>query len=181
MTKKKKSKETLASEGLTINGWHLFAHPLLLDQLEKLIARVEKERAKNPKTYKSAAPAKVLAALFKLLFEAIPENPMRDEYRQGDTLGSERKHWFRAKFGGGRFRLFFRYSSKSRVIIFAWVNDENSLREYGAKTDAYRVFASMLDKGNPPDDWDALLAETKAPATTKRLQKVRPPTLRESS
>ena len=33
-----------------------------------------------------------------------------------------RRHWLRAKFGGGRFRLFFGYSSSAKIIIYAWVN-----------------------------------------------------------
>lgn len=61
-------------------------------------------------------------------------------YRQGSTLGDDYRHWFRAKFGNGRFRLFFLYDSMAKVIIFAWVNDETTLRTYGAKTDAYKVF-----------------------------------------
>lgn len=93
----------------------------------------------------------------KLVFEVIPVDPSRPEFRQGGTLGRERKHWFRAKFGNGRFRLFFRYSTAAKIIIFAWVNDSNTLRTYGSKSDAYAVFKSMLDKGNPPEDWDALL------------------------
>ena len=62
-----------------------------------------------------------------------------------------RKHWFRAKFGAGRFRLFFRYSTRAKIIVFAWVNDEATLRTYGARSDAYAVFRKMLDKGDPPD------------------------------
>ena len=31
----------------------------------------------------------------------------------------------------GRFRLFFRFDSASKVIIYAWVNDENTLRKVG--------------------------------------------------
>jgi len=76
----------------------------------------------------------------------------------GGTLGPDRKHWFRAKFGGGRFRLFFRYSTSAKIIIFAWVNDRDTLRTYGAKSDAYAVFAKMLDSGNPPEDWNALIS-----------------------
>ena len=87
----------------------------------------------------------------------IPIDPARPEFRQGGTLGPARKHWFRAKFGNGRFRLFFRYSTAAKIIILAWVNDSDTLRTYGAKTDAYAVFKTMLDKGNPPEDWDALL------------------------
>lgn len=111
----------------------------------------------------------MLAALRKLVFETIPEDPTRPEYRQGGTLGDARKHWFRAKFGGQRFRLFFRYSSEARIIIFAWVNDQDTLPTYRAKSDAYAVFRGMLDKGNPPDDWDALRKEASLPEAQGRL------------
>jgi len=156
-------------------GWELFAHPLLIDQLEKLMAAADRERARKPDAYPSGANAKLLAALRRLIFEVIPEDPARVEYRQGGTLGADRKHWFRAKFGGGRFRLFFRYDSKSRIIVYAWVNDETTLRTYGAKTDAYAVFRGMLDKDNPPDDWGALLKAATHETAVQRLQGV-PPT-----
>ena len=154
---------------VAVQGWDLFAHPLLLDQLDKLVAAVERERAKKPKSYQSGANANLLAARQRLIFEVIPEDPARAEYRQGTTLGADRKHWFRAKFGGGRFRLFFRYDSKSRIIVYAWVNDETTLRTYGAKTDAYAVFRGMLDKGAPPDSWDALLKVASNEPAIRRL------------
>lgn len=141
---------------ITANGWTLYTHPLFAEQVENLAAAVETARAKDPKAYRSSANAKLLAAIAKLMFEIIPADPSRRDFRQGATLGPSRKHWFRAKFGNGRFRLFFRYSSSARIIIYAWVNDANSLRSYGAKSDAYAVFKTMLDKGNPPDEWDAL-------------------------
>lgn len=159
---------------LEVNGWQLFAHPLFLDQIEKLAAAVEKARAKDPRGWHKSANAKVLAAIRQLVFETIPQDPTRPEYRQGVTLGDARKHWFRAKFGGGRFRLFFRYSSSAKVIVFAWVNDENTLRTYGSKSDAYAVFRKMLDGGNPPDDWAALLAAASEPAVRQRLEAAAP-------
>jgi toxin YhaV len=143
---------------VAVNGWELFAHPLFLDQLETLTAAVERARVKDAHDYRRTANAKLLAALRQLVFETIPQDPSRPDYRQGGTLGDDRKHWFRAKFGSGRFRLFFRYSTHAKIIIFAWVNDETTLRTYGAKSDAYAVFRKMLDKGDPPDDWAALLA-----------------------
>ena len=139
------------------DGWRLLADPLFLDQIEKLEAALERLQANDPQGWRSSANAKLLAALRKLALETIPEDPARPIYRQGGTLGDDRKHWFRAKFGGGRFRLFFRYSASAKIIIYAWVNDENSLRTYGSKSDAYAVFRKMLDAGNPPDDWAALL------------------------
>jgi toxin YhaV len=155
---------------LIVNGWTLLAHPLYLDQMETLAAAVERRRAKSPDDWQNSANAKLLTALRVLMFERIPADPSTPEYRQGNTLGPTRKHWFRAKFGGGRFRLFFRYSSTKRIIIYAWVNDQESLRTYGSKTDAYAVFYSMLNKGYPPDDWLALMNAASASAALTRLE-----------
>lgn len=154
---------------IVVNGWTIYAHPLLLDQLEKLTRAVEQIKAKDQDGWASTANAKVLAAVRTLMFETVPGDPTRSEYRQGSTLGAARKHWFRAKFGNGRFRLFFRYDSRSKVIIFAWVNDDTTLRTYGSRTDAYAVFAGMLDKGNPPDDWATLLQAASADPPANRL------------
>jgi toxin YhaV len=161
---------------LAVNGWQLFAHPLFLDQLDKLAAAVERARTKDPRGWRTSANAKLLAALRQLVFETIPQDPTRAEYRQGSTLGDARKHWFRAKFGNGRFRLFFRYSTSAKVIIFAWVNDETTLRTYGTKSDAYAVFRKMLDKGNPPDSWEALMAAATEESARERLEATSPDT-----
>ena len=154
---------------MDVNGWRLFAHPLFLDQLERLVAAVSLLRHQDPRTCEASPNVKLLAALRKLVFETVPADPSRSEYRQGDTLGAHRKHWFRVKFGGQRFRLFFRYDSKSRVIIYAWVNDSQTLRTYGAKTDAYAVFRGLLDAGDPPDDWASLLQAAAQAEATERL------------
>jgi toxin YhaV len=76
--------------------------------------------------------------------------------RQGRTVGDACKHWRRDKFFQ-RFRLFFRYSSDPAIIAYAWLNDEGTLRKRGARTDPYVVFRAMLERGRPPDDWNALV------------------------
>ena len=48
------------------------------------------------------------------------------------------------------------------MIVFAWVNDEDTKRAYEKIDDAYRVFRKMLESGNPPDDWNQLLVEARA-------------------
>jgi len=55
--------------------------------------------------------------------------------------------------------FFFRFHQESRIIIYAWVNDEDTKRAYKSNDDAYRVFTKMLNSGHPPSDWDELLAE----------------------
>lgn len=157
-----------------VNGWTIRAHPLLFDQLEKLTDAVEAQRRKDPTGYRTSANAKLLAALRTLMFEKIPADPASPAYLQGNTLGPDHRHWFRAKFGVGRFRLFFRYSSRARVIIYAWVNDETTLRSYGARSDAYAVFRQMLAGGNPPDDWDNLVRLASDAAALERFGQTRP-------
>lgn len=152
---------------LVVNGWTLYAHPLFLDQLEALSAQVQTLRRKDPSTYLQKSASKRLAAIARLAFEVIPQDPARAEYRQGNTLGDDHRHWFRAKFFQ-QYRLFFRFHARAGVIVFAWVNDEQSKRAYESADDAYRVFRRMLDSGHPPDDWDALLAQAKADA--RRLE-----------
>jgi toxin YhaV len=153
---------------LVINGWNLFAHPLFLEQFEELVTQVEHLRRKDSKNYKKKNATKRLAAIAKLAFDVIPQDPTRSEYRQGTTLGDDHKHWFRAKFFQ-QYRLFFRYHQESKIILLAWVNDENSKRAYESNTDAYRVFRKMLESGYPPDDWNDLLKEAKS--AINRLQK----------
>jgi toxin YhaV len=159
-----------ADPPLVIKGWSIFAHPQFLDNLESLVAQVERIRAKDPKGYTAKNPTKRLAAIVKLAFEIIPQDPTRAEYRQGATLGDEYKHWFRAKFFQ-QYRLFFRYHRESRIIIYAGVNDEDTKRAYESDSDAYRIFRRMLKSGNPPDDWNQLLNQAKKQQKRTRAAK----------
>jgi toxin YhaV len=139
-----------------VNGWTLYEHPAFRDQRDKLLRAVEKAQAKDSDGYRHRADAKLFAAITHLTLELIPADPGAPQFRQGGTLGKARRHWFRAKFGNGRYRLFYQFNSTAKVIIYAWVNDEGTLRTYGAKRDAYAVFKAMLDKGDPPDSWNEL-------------------------
>lgn len=153
------------------NGWTLYEHPLFAAQRDRLLAAVEAKRAKDPRGWQQSPEAKLLVAITRLTLEIIPADPAAAQFRQGGTLGRARKHWFRAKFGNGRYRLFYQFSSKAKVIIYAWVNDAQSLRAYGSRSDAYGVFRSMLDKGDPPDSWDALAAAAGAASETSSAAK----------
>jgi toxin YhaV len=137
-------------------GWTLLFHECLSEQLQRLYAAVLRAQQQDPQGFGSNANVRLFAALSKLIFETVPSDPAREEYRQGNTMGSAFRHWRRAKVGR-RFRLFFRFDSKTRIIIFAWVNDESTLRSSGSKTDPYLVFQRMLERGHPPNDWSALV------------------------
>jgi toxin YhaV len=148
---------------LVIHGWTVFAHPLFISQLETLALQVSTLKQKGPIGYVKKNASKRLAAITKLAFDVIPQDPTRPEYRQGNTLGDEHKHWLRAKFFQ-QYRLFFRYHAPSKVIVFAWVNDEDTKQAYESSEDAYRVFRKMLESGHPPDDWSRLIDEAQGVA-----------------
>ena len=159
------SKRETAS--LVVHGWTIFAHPLFLAQIEALARQVEVLKQKDPVGYAKRNAGKRLAAITKLAFDVIPQDPTRPAYRQGGTLGDDHKHWFRAKFFQ-QYRLFFRYHAPSKVIVFTWVNDQDTKRAYEGSDDACRVFRRMLESGYPPADWNQLLAEARAEG--QRLQ-----------
>ena len=78
-----------------------------------------------------------------------PADPSRREYRQANTPGEAYRHWFRAKFSW----LFSRYDSRSRIILYPWVNDERSLPQRDGKSDPYEMIRRMLASDNPPNEW----------------------------
>jgi toxin YhaV len=145
---------------MNVGGWNLYLHPLFEQQLEKLIGRVEALKAKEPASYKDQPATKLLATISRYIREIVPANPNAPEFRQGNTLGADNRHWFRAKFHE-TYRLFYRFSSKEKVIVYTWINDESTLRKAESKSDPYAVFRVMLAAGNPPNSMAELLAVSK--------------------
>ena len=146
--------------GLTVNGWRLYAHPLFQAQLTHLVDQVEALAERDPVHYRDEAASKLLATINRYIREVIPNDPKAREFHQGNTLGADNRHWFRAKFHE-RYRLFYRFSSAEKVIVYAWVNDEHTLRKSGSKTDPYQVFRSLLEAGDPPSTMEQLLARAR--------------------
>ena len=138
---------TLPTEGAQgeSNGWTLLFHPLIRGQIAKLDTAAEKALAAG----RVNANVKLRAALAKQIYARIPADPAAKMFQQGNTLGAAHRHWRRAKFAD-RFRLYFRYDARAKIIAYAWVNDAHHLRKAGAKTDPYAVFKGMLKDGDPP-------------------------------
>jgi toxin YhaV len=137
-------------------GWRLFVHPPFEAQLQKLTKRVGRLASNDPRGYASHSAAKILATIHHYIRESIPRDSNSPEFRQGNTLGMGNRHWFRAKFHG-RYRLFYRVSTQHKIILYAWVNDDERLRKADSKTDPYAVFKAMLESGNPPNSFADLL------------------------
>lgn len=137
-------------------GWRLFVHRFFREQLESLTLRVERLAKQEPDGYESHPSAKLLATIRRLILEVIPRDPGAPEFRLGNTLGPDNRHWFRAKFHQ-RYRLFFRFSSRHKIIIYVWINDESSLRKAGSKRDPYVRFKAKLERGELPASFEDLL------------------------
>lgn len=142
---------------LVINGWSIYVYPDFLERLRALVSDAKRARARDPEGYRTTLAAKILSMVIRLAFREIPGDPGADRFRQGRTLGTEYRHFRRATFFH-RFRLFFRYHSEARIIVFVWLNDENTLRKAESRSDPYHVFRDMLERGRPPADWPGLLA-----------------------
>lgn len=145
---------------MIVNGWRLHLYPLFDRKLQRLEEQVEALAFKDPLHDTEHALTKLLAAIRRLMLEIIPRDPNAAEFRQGNTLGPANRHWFRAKFHQ-RYRLFYRFSSQLRVIVFVWVNDERTLRKAGSKTDPYAVFRAMIEAGNPPNSMEELVKRSR--------------------
>jgi toxin YhaV len=145
---------------MIVNGWKLYVHPLFHDQLIRLIEQVEALAKRKPAAYQEEAATRLLATINRLIRETIPRDPNAPEFRQGNTLGKDNRHWFRAKFHQ-RYRLFYRFATKEKVIIYACLNDEKALRKAGSRTDPYSVFRGMLEAGDPPGSIADLLQRSR--------------------
>lgn len=139
------------------SGWRLAGDKHFMERYAALVVATEAERARLGEGDPNTLEAKLLFAVKELVFRKIPADPMNKNYVLGNTLGPYFRAWRRAKFFQ-QYRLFYRFHSGKKIIIYSWFNDENTLRAYGSKTDAYKEFAKMLDSGKPPTDFDELIS-----------------------
>lgn len=144
-----------------VNGWWLLAWGGFQSGFDSLLAEVRRIRTRDPRDYLAHPLTKLLATILRLISEDIPRDPGHKDFRQGGTLGADFTSWQRAKFHQ-RFRLFFRYDSRLKVIVYAWVNTQTGLRKSGDRNDPYAVFRRMLTRGSPPTNIEELIAECRA-------------------
>lgn len=142
---------------LVVNGWTILVWTQFRERWIALRGEVARLRERDPAGYRQHPATKFLRYLSDIVLEHVPADPGAARFRQGNKLGARYRGWHRAKFNQ-RFRLFFRYSTTQKIIVYGWLNDDRTLRKEGARTDAYAVFGRMLERGQPPNDWDELVA-----------------------
>lgn len=143
---------------MVCNGWNLFYFRLFGQILNQLEAEVTALAHKDPEGFHHHPKAKLLKAVIDKIRIDVPNSPNRRDFWLGDTLGDSYKDWRRVKHRlPPRYRLFFKFSSDEKRIVYAWLNNESTLRQAGAKTDVYEVFKRMLRRGDVPNSFDDLL------------------------
>ena len=150
-----------------------FLYHILHERLKFLATRVVFLRKRQPETYRQHTHTKLLLAVWKVINESLvaPDSP---RYFLGNTLGQQHRNWRRCKEGlPPRYRLFFRFSSEQSVCVYAWLNDEKTLRKEGSKSDVYTEFKRYLESGEIPTSLvDALRHSVSWEAVEQTLKSV---------
>lgn len=118
---------------------------------------IERIRKNSPQKLKGHQLVHLYTSLVDVMADVM-RDPTQDKYLLGKTMGKKHRDWRRAK--RGRYRLFFKFFSKTHELFFVWLNNEKTLRKAGDKTDCYAVFRRMLDSGVVPSKREALIADS---------------------
>jgi len=149
---------------LIINGWEILFFRLFFEIYVKLVREVEALREKDPDGYKSHRNTKLLASVQKSIIQDVPADPLHKKFMLSKSLDKTYKEWRRVKKGlPPRYRMFFRFHTKYKNVIFVWLNHEGCLRKKGDKHDVYSVFQKMLDRSEIPPDYKDLMASSITP------------------
>lgn len=149
---------------MVANGWSLFYFKLFADILRELEHDVTELKRKDPDGFIHHEKAKLLKSVYDTITQDVPNNPNDVKFRLGKTLGDRYTDWRRIKRGlPQRYRLFFKFTSAQHKIVYAWLNDERTLRKDGSKKDVYEVFQQMLRRGEVPDGIEQLLKGAMSP------------------
>lgn len=136
------------------NGWTIYFHRVFEERYRELLANAGKLRNRlPPEQYVQHAEVKLLAKLNRVLREVIPANPEARDFWLEDDLSK-----FRRTKGFGlpdRYRLFWAFSTRLRIIIILYLNDEQTLRKRGSATDPYSVFRRLIQRKELGSDFDA--------------------------
>lgn len=104
------------------HGWTLLFHEGFIDQLRKVQAAAVPLSDSEPQQFDGDANAKLFQALSYWVMDAVPGDPSRDAFRHCNIAEPAHSNWRCAKIGR-RFRLFFRYDARAKVIVFAALKD----------------------------------------------------------
>ncbi len=136
----------------TRNNYLLKAHEMFFQRTVALNNEVNALRKTlSDEELKQHDTVKLAKRVYAATLEIIPANPNDPSYYLKDDL----KKYRRYKQGLSRYRLFFAFSNIPKIILYLYLNDKDSLRKEGGKSDPYEQFRAFVRQGkvahNPLD------------------------------
>lgn len=139
--------------------WH---HSDFRWRYHDMLLRVQVLAERDPDGYKQHPDTRFFKGVRTAMDTALAAPPTPRYQLSVKTLRTCDSRWRRIKQQGlpHRYRLFFQFSSAELKVIFAWLNDERSLRRDGERNDVYAVFARLLKSGKIPGEFLTLLQQS---------------------
>jgi toxin YhaV len=148
------------------NAWQALTgkpHPLIdigfedddLESETEILCKYERDiedlRRDAPSYYVNRFKPRLLKKIQNAI-RIVANDLYNPHFRFAKKLGKDHKNWRRVKGKGlpERYRLFFMFFDQYKQLVFAWLNDDTTLRTEGASTDSYKVFRSLLDRQEVP-------------------------------
>ncbi|MBI4057391.1 MAG: type II toxin-antitoxin system YhaV family toxin [Elusimicrobia bacterium] len=123
-------------------------HELYYQRIQQLKSRVkELKEHLSPAEFRHHETVK-LSGRIRGAEKEIADNPNRPDY----LLREELRKFRRYKRGLGRYRIIFCFSNNPPIILFLYLNTEESLRKGGGRRDPYEEFKSILRRGHVSND-----------------------------
>lgn len=118
-------------------------HGLYARRVDALKERVRELKARlSPEQFSSHETVK-LAVRIRDAEEQVSRDPDRPECRLRDDLRKFRRY----KRGLGRYRILYCFSNRPPIVVFLYLNTEDSLRQEGGRRDPYEEFKGLLRRG----------------------------------
>lgn len=134
------------------NNYLLKAHEIFFQRTVELHNEVKalREKLAHEDLIKHET-VKLAKRVYAATLETIPQNPNGpDYYLRGDL-----RKYRRYKRGLDRYRLFFAFSTTPKIILYLYLNDQDTLRKEGSQRDSYEIFRGFVRQGrvshNPLD------------------------------
>lgn len=118
-------------------------HELYYQRIQELKSRIAELKSQlTPEEFSQHETVK-LAVRIRDAEKEVSDDPNRPEYLLRDELRKFRRY----KRGLGRYRIIFCFSSEPPIIVFLYLNTQESLRKAGSRRDPYEEFKALLHRG----------------------------------
>lgn len=142
-------------------AWKKYYFSLFYIRLKELYEETLQLKEKDPHNFQNHEVSKIFSKVVHSI-DNISHDPMNSRYLLGKSLGDKYKDWRRDKYDmPPRYRLFFKFfSTPEKELVYAWLNDAETLRKEGSRSDPYVLFRKMLDREEVPTEKEQLKSES---------------------